>query len=250
MRSLDIVQAMEMVGDVRKQLEEIRDDVEEWHKVWFIMASDIAGEEGTEDPCIPRRCGKQIHRSNVEAETSEIYYRRTLTIPFLDHLISQLKERFNPHAKTAALGLGLVPSVMASRSTDIDVHNLVELYESDLPCPLNVKTEVHQWKRNFRDWNTNELPNSPLEAINSCDARIFPNIFSLLKIMCTIPVTSCEAERSFSALRRLKTFLRSTISEDRLNGLALLNIHRDIEIDLDDAVDRLARSHPRKIHFL
>jgi len=39
----------------------------------------------------------------------------------------------------------------------------------------------------------------------------------LLQIILTVPVSSCTAERSFSALRRLKTFLRSTMSQNRLN---------------------------------
>ena len=49
--------------------------------------------------------------------------------------------------------------------------------------------------------------------------------------MATTPVTSCECERSFSRLRRIKTYLSSTMSEDRLNGIYLLYIHKDIEID-------------------
>lgn len=249
-RSLDIVHGIELVEDLQKQLEEIRDDVEEWHKVWFTMASHVAEEEGTEEPSIPRRCGRQTQRDNVDGETAEVYYRRALTIPFLDHLISQLKERFNSHAKTASLGLCLVPSVMATRSSDADIHRLEELYEGDLPSPLNITAEVHQWKRKFREWSKCDLPTSPLGALNNCDERVFPNIATLLKILCTIPVTSCEAERSFSALRRLKTFLRSTISEDRLTGLALLHIHRDIRVDLDDAVDRFAHSHSRRLQLL
>ena len=40
-----------------------------------------------------------------------------------------------------------------------------------------------------------------------------------------MPVTSFEAERSFSALKRTKTFLLSTMKQERLTGLALLNIH-------------------------
>ena len=43
--------------------------------------------------------------------------------------------------------------------------------------------------------------------------------------MMVLPVTSCEAECSFSTLRRLKTYLRTTMSQERLNGLALLNVY-------------------------
>ena len=41
-----------------------------------------------------------------------------------------------------------------------------------------------------------------------------------------LPITTATTERSFSALRRLKTYLRSTMKEDRLSGLALMDIHK------------------------
>jgi hypothetical protein len=37
------------------------------------------------------------------------------------------------------------------------------------------------------------------------------------------PVTSCEAERSFSSLRRLKTWIRSTVSQEHVNSVAVCN---------------------------
>ncbi|XP_077283750.1 zinc finger MYM-type protein 1-like [Arctopsyche grandis] len=51
------------------------------------------------------------------------------------------------------------------------------------------------------------------------------------------PVTTATSERSFSTLRRLKTYLRNTMSENQLNGLALLNIHRDINVSAEKILD-------------
>ena len=44
----------------------------------------------------------------------------------------------------------------------------------------------------------------------------------MLLLIATTPINSCELECSFSRLRTIKTYLRSTMSEDRLNGLYLL----------------------------
>jgi hypothetical protein len=52
-------------------------------------------------------------------------------------------------------------------------------------------------------------------------------------------VTSCEAERSFSTLKQIKTYLKNSITDYRLNGLAALNIHREIEVDIDDVIKEL-----------
>ena len=50
-----------------------------------------------------------------------------------------------------------------------------------------------------------------------------------------MPLT-CEAERAFSRLRQLKSYCRSTIKGRRLNGLAVMLIHRDISVSISDVV--------------
>ena len=55
----------------------------------------------------------------------------------------------------------------------------------------------------------------------------------LLKLYLTFPVTTSTAERSFSSLRRLKTFLRNTMTSCRLNNLFLMYVHQDMTNSLD-----------------
>ncbi|KYN21477.1 hypothetical protein ALC57_06090 [Trachymyrmex cornetzi] len=51
----------------------------------------------------------------------------------------------------------------------------------------------------------------------------------MIKLLLTIPATSCTAKRSFSALRRLKTYLRPTyLLPILLNSTAVLHIHSDV----------------------
>ena len=63
--------------------------------------------------------------------------------------------------------------------------------------------------------------------------EMFSEVDKLLRIYLTIPVTTATAERSFSALRRIKTYLRSTMSEERLNNVMLLHVHKDFCDNLD-----------------
>jgi translation elongation factor EF-G len=51
-----------------------------------------------------------------------------------------------------------------------------------------------------------------------------------------MPVASATAEISFSVLRRLKTYVRSTTKNDRLSSLGLMHINRDFEVDLYKAM--------------
>ena len=57
---------------------------------------------------------------------------------------------------------------------------------------------------------------------------------TLLVIACTLPITSAEAERSFSLMRRLKTALRSTMAEEHLSDLAVIAIHYGEKVTTDD----------------
>jgi len=70
--------------------------------------------------------------------------------------------------------------------------------------------------------------------------RMFPNVFKYLKLGATLPVTESSAECSFLSLKRLKTYLRNSTSQNRLNGLALLAIHRNIHVDIDAVLDIFA----------
>ncbi|KAJ4426365.1 hypothetical protein ANN_27179 [Periplaneta americana] len=63
--------------------------------------------------------------------------------------------------------------------------------------------------------------------------NMIPEYVKLLRLLLTIPVSTCTAECSFSALRRLKTYTRATMNQDRLNHVALLNIHPDLARELN-----------------
>ena len=77
----------------------------------------------------------------------------------------------------------------------------------------------------------------------------FPNIYCALCILGTVPLTACQCKRSVSSLRRLKTYLRSTMAQDRLNGLAVLHTHRNIKPPVDAIIDKFAMMHPRRMEM-
>ena len=56
-----------------------------------------------------------------------------------------------------------------------------------------------------------------------------------------------NVERSISMLKRVKTGLRSNMTESRLNGLALLQYHRNISVTADQVVQEFVRCHPRRL---
>jgi hypothetical protein len=92
-------------------------------------------------------------------------------------------------------------------------------------------------------------PKTPLKTLDIIPDR-FDFIKKLLLINCTVPVTTCTAERSFSAMKLLKTYLRNRMTDDRLTGLALMYVHPEIDIPIEEVINRFSHAKTRKLDFV
>ncbi len=91
------------------------------------------------------------------------------------------------------------------------------------------------------------LPNTLTSTLSEINSDLFPNIFHLLMVLAVLPVTSCEVERSISSLGRLKISFRSSMGQERLTGLALMHIHKDLPVDIHEIVQQFSLHNPRKM---
>ena len=113
--------------------------------------------------------------------------------------------------------------------------------------------EIRLWKEKWLRSSKSAsiaIPVSVEEVLQNCDEDLYSLVNSLLRILLTLPVSVASAERSFSSLRRLKTWLRNQMGQERLTGLALLNAHREIEVDVDKVIDRFAKIGNRRLEFV
>ena len=248
----DIVQAVSEIKSVKAALSNVRENVDQYHSKWFSDIQAMCNNIGVE-PTIPRLCGRQRHRSNTPAQSPLEYYRITVTVPLLDHLLSELDTCFSKHQQTALQGLFLVPSVLITKQmgeVSAKVCELGDMFQCDLPHPASLECEFHcwymKWKKQEREFGLTSLPVTLLHTLPHVSS-VFLNIRVLLIILCTLPVTSCSSERSFSGLKRIKTALRSTMTNERLSSLALLHLHRDIEINIPDIIEEFTRRYPRRM---
>ena len=154
---------------------------------------------GTE-PSLPRICARQTHRSNVSFQTPTEYYRRTITISLLYHMLSEMNRQFSTHQQTAVTGLYLVPSVLVSKTLVVVKSTLAKLgdmYSNDHPNPSSLRSEIHtwylKWNQKKQDHGKQSLPTTLSFALPRA-SLLFPNITELLRILCTLPVISCSAE--------------------------------------------------------
>ncbi|CAF3712905.1 unnamed protein product [Rotaria sp. Silwood1] len=244
----------------------IRNDPDEEYKFIFEEATELAGYTGTIIK-MPRSIAKQQYRNNIPATNEYEYYKLSLFIPLLDYFLVSLKDRFGMHVKHAASISCIIPKFIHNKTFD-DVLPAIQLYQSLLPGSItNIKSEFLQWKNkwtgiyNESNTTTNSLnnnasvsskkrklitiPDTAIDAFNECNEAFYPNIKALLCIFSTLPVTTASVERSFSVLKLIKSYLRSTISESRLNGLALMYIYRDMPIDVETIITEFSKTKHR-----
>ena len=228
--------------------------VDQFHSRIYKVALDIAIKVNVEESQ-PRTASRQQHRGNVPSTTTSEYYLRQLTIPALDHLISEISDRFSPFL-TNVLNqiLILLPVQIAEREgilPSVHIPDLVKLYADDMVQIGSLDTELHCWTVKWQQ--EKQLANSmnnPYKVRHSVDGDFFPNIKQLMIIACTLSVMSSEYERSISRLQHLKTYLRSTMTAERLKGLAMLYFHCDIPCSSEAVVANFARNHPRRLLIL
>jgi len=116
---------------------------------------------------------------------------------------------------------------------------VIEIYKENLPFVEAFDTELIIWKQQFLNIKTS--PSTLRDTLNICDKGRFPNIFVLLQIACTRPITSRSCERGASSLKHLRTYMLESITEKRLTGITLMHIHY-----AKNVVQIFAKRHPRK----
>ena len=129
-----------------------------------------------------------------------------------------------------------------------DFKSFVEFYLDDFPNSMALDGEMELWEKY---WETYKgcLPDNVSSTLKAINFPGFENIKVALRIIGTIPVTSCECERSFSALRPLKNYNRSTMVEERFNGLALMHVHCEIKPNINAVINRFASMGKHRLEF-
>ena len=142
-----IIDAVKEIDNLIATLQNVRDNVDTYYSQWFHTIEEMCSGVGIQ-PSLPRRCNRQINRSNVPADTPSEYYCRCISIPLLDHLLSELSSRFSTHQQTALMGLSIIPEITAKLSAEecsTKISQLADMYQQDLPSPECIESEVHCW---------------------------------------------------------------------------------------------------------
>lgn len=245
-RDQDIFEAYMMVDEVIGNIKSARKNIDSDFQIWYKEILDLTEKLGIVE-AIPRKTSIQRNRSNTPSSSPIDHYKKSVAIPLLDSLIIQMQDRFSDEDRHARHLLYLVPSIIVNDTLELsEATEGMLFWENDLPFPKSLGNELRRWQSMWQSAEK-ELPSNLLLALGACDVDAFPNIHRLLLIACTLPISSAEAERSFSLMKRIKTCTRSTMSEERFSDLAVIAMHYPERFEVDEICEAFVKAHPRRL---
>ena len=130
---------------------------------------------------------------------------------------------------------------------------MCEFYKDDI-IPDDLHSQLVIFGNSFQSIPDKEKPASPtifdikdyFAKLSTAQKDLLGQVGLLLKLILVMPATNATSECSFSALRRVKTYLRSTMTQNRLNNLLLLHVHKEYmdSLDLKSIINRFIADCP------
>lgn len=179
----------------------------------------------------------------------ELHYRVNI---YYVSLVSEMRTRFQGKDQDILCALGDICLKDIPETTSFE--KVAEFYE------LNEELLVadHRLFTTFKKGHPDVEGKSAAEVVELLHeyelVDILPEFSKAAIILAVIPATSCSAERSFSGLRRMKTYLRNSMGQKRLSNIALLNIERSyankvLQESMDRVIDIFGRRRNRDSYF-
>ena len=242
-KDCDLHEAHQMAQRLVKALESERAS-EKFQKLWELTTA-ISSDLGLQ-PEKKRTARVQRNRANPPVEGIQDHYRVAYYFPFLDHTISHLRTRFSPELESALLATYLLPANSSKLSEEI-IGKIKSEFFDFLPQSSSFESEVATWKIHM-----SELTDKAVDLLSTCklaqeNKLFYPNIYAVLFLFLCLPVGSCSCERSFSALRRLKTWCRSSMTGERLDSLSLGYVNHERTFTPEEVLKVWDRSGHRRI---
>lgn len=265
-KSADIATATDLVFSTIVAMEEMRND-DTFQNV-YQRAMALFDTLGFVNPSIPSNqlINKPVRVNKVPArlqdfvvmarsgsrdvEQSNDTFRKDM-FEIIDTMIEEMRTRFE-HQKPELLACStFMPSGKNFMDYEIMAPLAMQYQILDINCD-RLKGQVTVAKDMLTKASLKD-PEDVLELLFSMKTA-FPDLALFGQLILTMPVSSANAERSFSALKRVKTYLRSTMAEQRLNNLCIMSIERELSSSLleniNPVLDTFAQMKNRRANLL
>ena len=257
-KTIDLISAHKLLQKAAQNIAELRTSFD----AVMNEASSISSQWG----CLPRQFSNK-RTKKIKTFFDELSegialsdpvkrFRVTVFLPLMDIVSRQLINRFEGMNALVMAYQVLEPSFLSSAShfnikeeakkfSYKFADNVSPLFPSQM---LSIKTS---FKEKIPHLKSAKEVASFLILENASLATSYPDVCTAYMMYLTVPVTVATAERSFSKLKLIKNFLRSSMSQERLSGLSLLSIEHERAkiLDFRKAIKQFASAKARRKNF-
>jgi hypothetical protein len=247
-REIDLALAANLVNSTSDTLKTLRGDDE-----WDQMYKQITEMANLHDIEVvqkePRRHNKRPQRMDdfVSFESSASTGHResinnsealkiNIYLPVIHHILAEMDRRFTQTNLDIMTSLQACHPSSSNFLEPTQLHFLASHYSLNTDLLANECVLAKRTLSLTQPTNLNSIIDVYHQIIPLETA--FPTLKKILQIGLTLAVSTAQCERSFSALKRIKTHLRTTMTESRLTDISVLSIENDLSknICLDDVV--------------
>ena len=203
---------------------------------------------------------------NSSVETPADRFRVDSFIPIVDKLVQALTHRRDAYSFVSEK-FGFLRRLTTLTVDEIETYAkaLVELYTADLEPELSRElnflasilrsgfpvesANVTTKHKKLEEAPELQMYHVVMNNVVLCDS--IPNVVNMLCIYLSLMVSNCSGERSFSILKRVKNYLRSTIGNVRMSDLSLLCIEHEVldSLPVNEIISDFASLKVRKSYF-
>lgn len=253
----DILKASALLQNAISVLTEYREQFDEAKSTTLALATKWGSQtqfETTRARKVKRHFDELCEDSRLS--DAESNFRVNVFNACLDIIIQQLSQRFTSLHGTANMFEAIHPNTLL-QAQDEELHQaarrLTEHYSRDIAPSF--PGQLLSFRTCFRDQIPKHKSVADLAKMlivnHPAVTSTFSEVCTAFLLFLTLPVTVATAERSFSKLKLIKNYLRSTMGQDRLSGLAMLSIENDRakKLDIGRIVDDFAERKARRVPF-
>uniref|UniRef100_A0A3Q2PIX4 THAP domain containing 12a n=1 Tax=Fundulus heteroclitus TaxID=8078 RepID=A0A3Q2PIX4_FUNHE len=243
-KAADVHSAAASLTAVLQSLKEILDNIDVYHDFFYDEAVNLAA--AMEIPVkVPRRFSRK-HQGEPATIQADGYYKEHLTVPAVNHVVSQMNDLFSQNHRLALGCMSLIPDVIErNKSAQPDEEN-VQVFIDDILNAGSLSAELHCWWVKWSKKGKGEtFPCSLHDTLQLADVKFFPNVLMVLKLLSILPTIALE-DSSNVAFKRFQMYTENTPDSVKSKGLALLNVNYNVGFDLDSMVELYQKMYPER----
>ena len=237
-QELSAAEAQSIARMTIKTLQSMRSD--EAFKLFFDLVEHVRENTATDKPTLPRKRkapsrfeighGEGYHAPNVEDHYRSIYFQA------LDYAVSSIEDRFDQPGFQVYKNLEeLLVRAANKQDYSTELKDVLQLYGDDFDED-ELTTQLQIFSTNFdTDIHPVTLQGSIkyLQNLTSGQRVFLRQVCTVASLILVMPATNTASERSFSTLRRVKSYLRCTMKQARLNHAMVLHTYTEMLDNLD-----------------